>query len=305
VYTPKPHVSAALRHLWFSVVLCAITLAACIVLQTFITACVHFSDARWTTVEAPATPGHPLTVVQQQGEPTSVLRPTTGERAAAGAQVNRVLSKSDRWFKIASGLAQTFGVISALALALVMIQGVLVAAGGAVPGVERAVSATTWTIVIALVCLPLSSILPAMPYHGVFSSYGQMTELSEALRRDAPEASGTMFHGQHFVFPFVVLFALALAVYRFRLGVEQGVIVTSVSELDEKLAREMASIKVAATTAPRSVGALHRAIGEEAEDVISPGLTRAVRDANRADAKLPPMRRIGQPTSGDPLERPI
>lgn len=304
MYTPKPHVSAALRHLWFSVVLCAITLASCIALQTFITACVHFSDARWTTVDAPEPTGQPLTVVQQQGEPTSTLRPGLGEKAQA-ATVNRVLSKSDRWFSLASGLAQTFGVISALALALVMIQGVLVAAGGAVPGVERAVSATTWTIVIALVCLPLSSILPAMPFRGVFASYAQMTELSESLRQGSPESSAALFHCQHFVFPFIVLFALALAVYRFRVGVEQGVIVTSVSELDEKLAKEMASIKVAATTAPRSVGALHRAIGEEADEVIAPGLTRAVREANRADARQAPMRRIGQPTSGDPLERPI
>lgn len=306
MYTSKPHVSAALRHLWHSVIFCAVVLAACIGAQTFVTACVHFSDARWTTVDAPPSPSQPLTVVKQQGEPTSTLRAGDRPDAAPAARVNRVLSATDRWFSISSGLAQTIGVISAVALALAMIQGVLIAAGGAVPGVERAVSATTWTIIITLVCLPLSSILPAMPFHGVFSSYEQMTGMSEALRQGDPEASSAMFYGEHFLFPLIAIAALALAVYRFRVGVEQGVIVTSVSELDEKLAKEMASIKVAATSSPRSVGALHRAIGDEADDIIAPGLTRAVREANRADAKPAPVRRMGQSVvPGDPLERPI
>jgi hypothetical protein len=58
-----------------------------------------------------------------------------------------------------------------------------------------------------------------------------------------------------------MLGALAVVVVRFRIGIEQGVIVTHASQLDEKLEREIRERKLGELSQPRAVGALNQAIG--------------------------------------------
>jgi hypothetical protein len=73
--------------------------------------------------------------------------------------------------------------------------------------------------------------------------------------------------------PVASLCGSCLVLYRFRSGVAQGVIVTSVSELDERLEREMANIRargVAASSSPRAVAALNQAIGDVPTQVLAP-----------------------------------
>ena len=64
----------------------------------------------------------------------------------------------------------------------------------------------------------------------------------------------------------VAIAGLAAAVIRFRVGVEHGVIVTNVSQLDEKLESEIRGMKMGQLSSPRSVGALNTAIGDNAEE---------------------------------------
>ncbi|TVQ31731.1 MAG: hypothetical protein EA376_08710 [Phycisphaeraceae bacterium] len=335
-YKPKPHVSAALRHLRLSVIICAAALGACLLLHILVWAFVHYTDARWTEVKATDTPrdvvvvepgasqsentrslsdpAHPVSQgrAAQTESPRSGAEPLTVRgRAAtrAPADVNRVLSRNDSWFRSISSLSQTVGVVAALTLMLLMIQGVIVAGGANVPGVERAVTSTSWTIVIALLCLPLADVFVSLPFGGVFCSYASMTASSEAIRAGAPDApTGMQFYGQHLLIPLVIFATLVIVTIRFHMGVEEGVIVTSMSELDEKLDREMSSIKFVATRAPRSVGALHRAMGDNADDV-SPSLTRASRSPlpDPVDEPLSdePPRRIKDPQTGKPMQRPI
>lgn len=310
-FTPKPHVSAALQHLRLGVSAAGLAVALAMVLQMFIFGFVHYTDVRWTTLED-AGRTRELRVVQSNADSARSL---TGRGSAAAenpapqaepapapaaADANRVLNRNDRVLATTSGLARSLGTVAAVMMMILMLQGVVVAGGASVPGVERAVTAATWSIVIAFVCLPVSSMLPGVPFRGALPSYEWITVSSEAIHaKSAAAPSGATFFGSALLAPMVVLAAAALVVLRFHAGVEQGVIATSVSELDEKLRREMSSIKVGATGAPRSVGALNRAMGESPPALISappPPLARIDPEEDRP---------IGRPTAGESLRRPI
>ncbi len=327
-FTPKPHVSAALRHLRFSVSTTALTLCVCIILQMLVFAFVHFTEARWTTIEADES--HAAAVVVQPTAATSAPPRANAPAAATGQPArtveppanppdpNRVLGRNDRWFSLISALAQSIGCVAAVVLAVLMFQGVSVGAGASVPGIERAVTASTWSIAIALFCLPLTDILPSLPYSGVFSPYAALAGESDALHgwNENTPPSSFRFFAQHLIIPLTTLAAVAVVVFRFSAGIEQGAIVTSVSELDEKLEREMQSIKLGATSAPRTIGALNRAIGDDVVSDVAPSLKRGASGGGPSSngggapsaplrVKDNPMRRLKETDPGDPLSRPI
>jgi hypothetical protein len=299
----KPHVSDALRHLRSVVMLCSITLGACICVQTLVWAFVHFTDVRWDTVEQVVTQQQAPAIVQSGSGEGAVSR--TGREVSArstlveSVQVNRVPSRNDGWFRNIVSLVGGVGFIAAIVLVLSMRQGVVIAGGGRIPGVERAVTASTWALVVAMLCLPIGEAVPSLPVTGIFSSYDAMTGSSDAVQGGLPGAPGTLaYFGEFLVLPMLVLAGLVFTVVHFNSGIEQGMIVTSVNDLDHKLAREMSSIKSAATSAPRSLGALNRALGdsdEEDEKLTGAAAKKAAEEG----------RRMRQPNAGEPLHRPI
>jgi len=314
VFQPKPHVSAALQHLRFTITAAGGALILALIAQLFIFGFVHYTDLRWTTLE-PARPAEPeLRVVETN---TDSARSLTGrgsrvahaqtpadEAAPTPADVNRALSRADYWFHAISDLARSIGSVAAAALAIMMLMGVAVAGGASVPGVEKVVTASTWSVVVALVCLPTASTLPGVPFRGALPAYDWLTAASEAIRAGAPAApGGSQFLASALVAPIVVIAVTAMIVIRFHRGVEQGVIATSVSELDEKLRREMSSIKMGAVSAPRSVGALNRAIGDAPADPLAPAAIPE--PAPLAERRSGGDRRINEPSAGAGLRRPI
>lgn len=314
-YTPKPHVSKALRHLRFGVTVSGAALSLALVLQLLVFAFVHFTDARWTELEPPKQNTRELRVVRSNTDTAKSLsgagskvadKAPAAEAEAAPtqtAQVNRVLNRNDVWMHGASDLARTVGSLAVIVLAIAMFQAVVVAGGASVPGVERVVTAGSWSFVLALVCLPVAGMLPGVPFAGALPSYEWLTTSSEAIREGSPiRPSWGEFYGSALLVPMIAIAVTGLLVLRFHLGVEQGVIATNVSELDEKLHREMSSIKLGATSAPRSVGALNRAIGEATPVGGAPA---PAPEPALASASESPLRRITEPTSGDGLKRPI
>lgn len=308
-YTPKPHVSAALRHLRRAVTVSGALLSIALILQMLSFAFVHFTDARWSTLQAPQPATHEMRVVRTNADAALSLSGAGSKvkkTAAAGtppppsANVNRVLNRNDFWLRSVSDLSRSVGSVAVIVLALAMFQGVVVAGGASVPGVEKAVTAGSWSIVIAFLCLPVATLLPGIEFVGALTSYDWMTNASEAVRSGSPDAPGWgTLYGSVLIGPMIALFATALVVLRFHAGVEQGVIVTNISELDEKLQREMSSIKLGATSAPRSVGALNRAIGEAA--TVAPIPTPPM----ETPLSGPSMRRLNEPNAGEGLKRPI
>jgi hypothetical protein len=233
---------------------------------------------------------------------------TTAPPAKPDAKPPRVLSDADATLHTVSDLAVTGGVMATVCLAIFCLVGTVVAAGQGTPGVEQASSATMWATLIGLAALPWHDVMASVPWGGVFGPYTEMAAMSDAV--DAGKGGVLTLHVHFMLMPLAVLAGAFIVLFRFRSGVEQGVIVTSVSELDERLDRELTSIRAKGveTGAARAVGALNRAIGEAQPAPIAMPIPEpaAAAPAKRSGLSwLHRERRIGEGDPGDGLRRPI
>lgn len=312
----KPHVSAAIVQLRVWVSFAAIMLCAALGAQLLVFGFVHYTDIRWTTVKAnpldrplmvvdsvaegEALPEGPVRMPAQEARAKVVRNAARGAEVVEIADVNRVLTGWDRIMHVTVNVATTVGIIAALTLAVMCGLGVVVAGGGSVPGVERAVTAATWSFVLVGLCLPLRDALPTMPFPGIFSGYKAITEGSDAARA-AGKGEGMLLL-LNVVLPAAAVACAALVRYWFNEGVERGVIYTSVSEIDEAMEKEMAQISATGPNArmPRAMGALNRAIGDVPTEETPP-----VRLAAGAESVAgPALLRTRRPDPED-FKRPI
>lgn len=286
----RPHVCSALQHLRTGVFACALVLALCAGIHLLIWAFVHFTDVRWTTAEGPASePSY--VVVEGQAQPATTVVNRTTAQPREGVDPNLVPSVADRSMSLVITLTDAVGVVACIVLVGLTRQTVAIAAGASVPGVNKLVSASSWTLVIALLAIPLAGLISGFPLPGVFSGYEAMIGAHVAV------VAGAVGTGAYFatalMLPLAFLAGLGLIVLRYVSGVEEGVIATSVADLDSKLAREISGIKIGSNAAPRAVGALNAAIGADGPDPVEDALGR-----ERG-------RRIGESSPGQPLGRPI
>jgi hypothetical protein len=290
---PRPHVSEAIRQLrqWVSVA--AGVVALCCAAQMFVFAFAAYTNVRWDEVKGtgpksldvigadPSSASMPAKPVSM--DPTAKVDPAPGAHAAdqvvggvrgtsaisaisttaKGVELNRVRSPADLWMKRGSGLAAGAGVVGAVCLAVLAFLGVAVAGGGCVPGVERATTSAVWSIVLAIVCLPLERMLPGFGVPGVFASYADMTAAIDARMIGGTGAGSLALLGQWVAAPGVAMFAALGVALWFRAGVEAGIIVIAPSELERAVVREAEMIQKrgVASSAPKAVGALNQAMG--------------------------------------------
>jgi hypothetical protein len=267
---PRPHISAALAHLRFGVMACALAVGIALVARVALWGTIHYTDARLDHAAA-------LSQAEAEEEPAALrvvharpADPSTARSALlqppALAEVNRVPGETDAVMRRAWAVVQGVGVIGAAVLMVLLLQGVVIAGGGQVPGVEKAVTASTAALVVLALCLPLSRLVPGLPFDGLFVSYDEILGSSERYRARAAGGSGGPgalgFFGWHLLMPGAVLAMLALIVARFRAGVEAGIIITAPSELDEALEREIRATRTGRLAMPRAVGALNSALGD-------------------------------------------
>lgn len=287
---------------------CAAVLALSLVGHVVVFAMVHFTDAR--LVETGEAEGaRTLKVVRSTGDATDATpsNPQDIASAPSRAEVNRVPGEGDVFVRRVSMVVQGAGILSALMLSALMFQGVVVAGGGAVPGVERAVSACTLCMVVVLMCVPLHRFLPELQYQGVFVSYASLVEQSAAVRAGGGTGGSALsFHVAHLLMPAGLLAGLIMSVVRFRSGIEAGVIATSVSEIDEKLEREIRAMKTGQLASPRAMGALNMALGAAPADTMP----REAVGAEVVRAAPPAFRGAGDQSPltfnpGDSTKRPI
>lgn len=268
----RPHVSKAILHLRRSISVVALVLALALVGQVLGWAIVHFTEARFADLKAAAVeemaeqPHDPVVVVNTEtsgakpADAASLIAMAEGEQ---GAEVNRVEGRGAVMLAGFLNLTQTVGIIMSITLVILMLQGVAVAGGASIPGVEMAVTATTWSIIVALLCVPLSGLIPDARFPGVFCSYLTIAQASEAYSAGAPGAPGFVGFWLRFAaLPLVLVVGLTAMVLRFRAGVNAGIIITNVSELEERLEREIRARRVGELSTPRAVGALNHVIGE-------------------------------------------
>lgn len=285
-YKPKPHVAPALAHLQYGVTGAAVVLALCAAIQLLVFGFVHFTQVRF---EEPPHRAVPITVVTP-GRPVAPPLPSagtgslaTGAALAASngqtpapighapAPTPRALGRWDASLHTLADMNASAAVMAGLLLCAFAILGVVVAGASAVPGVQKAVSGAMWSMLIAMTCLPWHDLVPSMMFKGAFGDYATMAQMSTAV--DAGKASAIPLFAAYLLAPLAALCGSLLVLWRFRQGVAEGVIATSMSELDERLEREMAGIRiggVAGQPTTRAVAALNHAIGETPEDEAAP-----------------------------------
>jgi hypothetical protein len=313
-YTPKQHVSAALAHLRHGVTGAAVVVLVCAIVQMLVFGFVHFTNVRWGPEPSQAQ-AQPVVISQNSGGTATwrdVAVPTTKtQHNPAAISFPRPITAWDAGLHVASDMAVMGGVAGCMVLLLMTFMGVAVAGGASVPGVERAVSAATWAMLLGAACVPWRDFFASVPFPGVFGDYQAMIALSAAV--DGGSGSELLLFTSYLFMPIAALIAAMLVLHRFRSGVEYGIIVTSVSELDERLEREMEGIRsrgVTAAGASRAVGALNHAIGEqpslaltsEEPPLAATGTTGKPAGGGRNWLS---KRGIGQADPGDPLQRPI
>lgn len=323
----RPHVSAAILSLRPIVTIAAVAVIACATVQMLVFGFVHFTDVRWEKSERPAALQDVSVVTSAReaqkaagGATAGAPREPSGRtgrriadvEAAAAAQAP---SEWEPMLKQFSTFAVVVGIVSTIALAWFVTVGTVVAGGGAVPGVEKAVKAMAWGALLALFAMPWSTVLPSVPFAGIFGDYGAMVAASDAV--DAGTAAVAPLLANHLALPIAALALAGMVALNFRAGVERGIIVTSVSELDQALEREMEQIKargIGSNVGARTIGTLNRAIGEHsAPDTPAPAaaprpMPAPAAAADDGDSKgrswvSPSDRRMNQPESGNPLRR--
>lgn len=313
----RPHVSAALAHLTHGVTGSAVIVLVCAVAQMLVFGFAHFTTVRYGSDLADASAQSAPIVTRSPGETAAwreVTVPTNSKSTYTPPPVHipRPTTPWDAGLNVTSDIAVTAGIIACFLLAAMTVMGAVIAGGAAVPGVERAVSASTWSMLLAAACIPWGQFFESIPFTGVFGTYREMAALCDAV--DAGAGSALLMFSSYVLMPIAALACAMMALTRFRTGVEQGIIVTSVSELDERLEREMETIRsrgVTAAGSTRAIGALNQAIGDTAPLTLSPeeplsatGTTDA-RPNTGGNRNWLSQRRIGQPNPGDGLQRPI
>lgn len=303
----KPHVSAALAHLQHGVNFAALVICLCTIAQMLAFGFVHYTQVRYQHNEPTVTHQSLSVVPGRAGDPAGdrLASLAPGAQPAEAAPTPKILSTWEPTLHVISDMAVTVGVIATVMLATFCLLGVAIAGGAAIPGVEKAVSAATWSLALALAAIPWRDVLVSMPFPGIFSSYDVMTSLSAAV--DAGQGSAVRLFALYMLMPLAALAVSMLTLFRFRAGVAEGIIVTSVSELDERLEREMAQIRSRGITAsaPRTVAALNEAIGDTPVAPAADPDPRRTQAAQRPATKSPRSPLRGLPVDEDDFKRPI
>lgn len=281
----SPHVSPALAHLRYGVTLASAGLVIALLAQVFVWAFVHFTDVRVTQLESehqqhslrvvegvrPAEIGS-LSGISERAEestapealagPVSIAPGANAPVSTTGSDTsmnpNVVESAADRVLRAGASVVQSLGVVSAILLAVLLFNGVSVAAGGSVPGVENAVSGATLATFATLLAVPIVGLVPDAPFGGVFVSYDTLVADSAAVQTGMK--AELPFYVSHVFMPLILVGVVGVALMKFRAGVEQGLISTSVSEAQERLEREIRSRKnLGAMANSRAMGAMNAA----------------------------------------------
>jgi hypothetical protein len=281
--THSASVSIALGRLRLGVLACCGLIALALAVQLLIWTMVSFTDIRWTTADEAAADAAVAAAEKSKSVPRVVVaeekkkepeRPTPFDTEPAGAtsdveavNPNRVLSRYDRLFAMASSLAGGLGALAVLALAPWIGLGVVLAASSGTTGVERTVSAFGWALIIGLLALPAGELVGLPWRDGALWSYADLTTIV-----DAPEGSGAggiVFFARFLLMPLACVIGIVLVAARFSSGVEAGMLQREQLRLDPALESEAANIKPTTLHGGRTAAAMKVAV-EQAGGVNQP-----------------------------------
>lgn len=279
--THSASVSAALGRLKRGVLLCCWAVGLALMAQIIIWALVTFTEVRWQQATPESAPEETRAlIVQNETEdeapaPGSVFAadPITEPRPEpAGPPI--VPSRYDSVFRTGSSLLSGFGTIAVLALVPFIGLGVILATSTATRGVEQAVSAFGWSIVVALLVMPVAQVLGLPWQDGALWSYDALTAQVELLDRvvesDKAQAA-VMFYARYLLLPIASIVGVLLVGTRFSSGVEAGLEITENLRLDPELEQEAGNVRPGSLHGSRTAAAM-RQVAQSLGDEGSPSI---------------------------------
>ncbi len=258
----QTHVSEALASLRGWVGLAAAALAACLIAHALAFGFTFATDVR-TEELRPSVSSAPLEVVRA-GSTTRAANPPTYN--SDGVDVNRARSAADFRIGALVTVSVRVGSVAAVGLAAMTLLGVAIAGGGNVPGVNRAAQAAFFATALCVCSLPWGGVFGQVGLPGLLADDASMT--SARAMHDAGRVGGFSLLAQFVAAPLLGAGVCALVVFWFRDGVERGVIMRSISQFDQAVNEELRDIqrRGVASSAPRTLGALNRALGDDKVD---------------------------------------
>ncbi len=302
------HVSQALFQLRRWVTVMALVVAGCAMVQLLIFGFVHYTDIRFEKpAEQAAT--RDFSVIQTPKTQNTTNHAMLGKRKTItlnqleAAQTTRVPSRWGGLMREASSIAVTLGVLSVIVLAVSAWMGVVVAGGASIVGVDRVVTAAVWSTVLMLACLPLSAALPATPLQGVFTNYSTLVAASQSTNDG--QTSWAELLAMYLMIPAISGAVALFIMYWFRLGVMQGIMVQTMSEVDQRLEKEIADLHkqgVASHYSGRTAGVLNQSMNLAPTGTHGPATAgNANATGDQSSGSLP----MHAPNPGNPIQRPI
>jgi len=261
-----PFVSMALSRLRRGVSLCCWVVSLALITQLLVWCFATFMDVRHEMLPDKASTSLIVSAddAAKQAMTTGVsAQPGEGAIAAGnsqGVEVNRVWTKQDRIMAKASMLALGAGTLGIIVVLPMLLLGAVLTAGSATPGVERTVSAFMWSLLLALLVLPMGEML-GLPWHdGGLVPYDHMTkQVDLEMAASMNSWGGLTFYARFAVLPLACLVGVIMVGLRFSFGVSAGILPKENMRLDPALEREAGNITPSSLHAGRAGAALKAA----------------------------------------------
>lgn len=261
-----PFVSIALSRLRRGVSLCCWMISLALITQLLIWCIATFMDVRHEMLPDKAATSLIVSAneaAKQAMTPAAMMPLNDGAVGAGGEaapEVNRVWTKQDRIMARASMLALGAGTLAMIVVLPLLMLGAMLAAGSATPGVERAVSAFMWSLLVALLVLPIGEML-GLPWHdGALMPYEHMTRQVDLVMGAGMNSwGGLTFYARFAVLPLACLVGVIMVGLRFSFGVSAGILPKEDMRLDPALEREAGNITPGSLHAGRAGAALKAA----------------------------------------------
>lgn len=245
------HFAAALKQMRTGVTVCCWLIGLALATQLVAWSFVTFTESRWETFEAKTDANHPAVVTPEQIRRQSLQSAAPDDPDVVRVEVNHQRSKFDHSLQAVANVSAAAGTMAALALLPFLALGVVLAAGSATTGVERASGAFVWAVVIVMLVLPWSKVFDAVPFAGLFPNYATMAGEVDFSKYGktapgsihSPTSTGVLFYGRYLVLPLACAAGIAAVGLRFRAGVEAGLLPKEDLRLDPTLEKEISTIK--------------------------------------------------------------
>lgn len=290
--TRPPDFSMRIAHgqMRFIVLACCWLIGISLVTQVFVWSVITFTDVR-NSVPQSVSSDVPLVVKANEPSGASIFSPAQAAHIqTAGTTDGSIthgfgLSQYDRLLSAATSSARTLGTLAVLTLCPLVAIGLLLGAICGAHRLDQGISALSWSIVLALLILPIGNWIGLPWTEGALNTYSAMLSEVESAKYAAFGAGFDLqFYSRFLFLPSLCLVGFILLGVSFSGSVQGLLVVRESHKLDPALEKEVANMKATSLHGGggRLYGAFRRAVSKNAEPAEEePEITKPIIDPNQ------------------------